>query len=166
VRAAHAVPRTMTEREAVAALRHDDSAVAGRAAAALWTMWCTVDDPELAALLEAGTAAMARGDFATAERRFTELIERAPAYAEGWNKRATVRYLAGRYAESIADCRETLTRKPHHFGALSGQGLCHMALGENAEAVTLFRRTLVVYPHLEAARRNLRLAISEVVKAN
>jgi tetratricopeptide (TPR) repeat protein len=156
----------MTEGQAVAALRADDPAVAERAAAYLWEIWCTVDDPTVAALLEAGTSAIARGDFAVAERRFTELIERAPDFAEGWNKRATARYLAGRYDDSIADCREALARKPHHFGALSGQGLCHMALGQHDHAAALFRRTLAVYPHLEAARRNLRVAVSEVVKSN
>ena len=156
----------MTEREAGAALRGDDPAVAERAAAVLWEIWCTADDPAVAALLEVGTSAMARGDLDTAERRFTEMIERAPDFAEGWNKRATARYLAGRYDDSIADCRETVARKPNHFGALSGQGLCHMALGQHNHAVALFRRTLAVYPHLDAARRNLRVAISEVVKAN
>jgi tetratricopeptide (TPR) repeat protein len=156
----------MTEREAVAALRGDDPAVAERAAAYLWEIWCTPGDPALAALLEAGTSALARGNLAVAERRFTEMIERAPDFAEGWNKRATARYLAGRYDDSIADCRETLVRKPHHFGALSGQGLCHMALGQHDHAVALFRRTLAVYPHLEAVRRNLRVAVSEIVKSN
>lgn len=156
----------MTEREAVAALRGDDAAVAARAAAFLWELWCTPEDAEVAAQLQAGTSALARGDFAVAERCFTQMIERAPGFAEGWNKRATARYLAGRYDDSIADCRETLARKPYHFGALSGQGLCHMALGQHPQAVALFRRTLAVYPHLDAARRNLRLAINEIVRSN
>ena len=47
----------MTEREAVTALRGDDPALAGRAAAVLWEIWCTADDPALAALLQAGTSA-------------------------------------------------------------------------------------------------------------
>ena len=70
---------------------------------------------------------------------FSRLIERAPAFAEGWNKRATVRYMAGDYEASIADCRETLARNPNHFGALSGQGLCHFALDQHREAAALFR---------------------------
>ena len=96
----------------------------------------------------------------------TRLIEEAPAFAEGWNKRATVRYMAGEYAASIADCRETLARNPHHFGALSGQGLCRLALGQFGEATELFRRTLAVHPHLGSARNNLRAALSEIVKLN
>ena len=62
--------------------------------------------------------------------------------------------------------RETLARNPNHFGALSGQGLCHLALGEYREAADLFRRTLAVHPHLDSARQNLRAAILEVVKWN
>src|SRR5262249_58965642 len=94
------------------------------------------------------------------------LIETAPAFAEGWNKRATVRYMAENYPASIADCRETLARNPHHFGALSGQGLCHLMLGQFDEAALLFRRTLAVHPHLGSARNNLRTALSEIVKRN
>ena len=105
-------------------------------------------------------------DLARAERCFARIIARAPRFAEGWNKRATVRYLAGNYEESIADCRETLTRKPHHFGALSGQGLCHLALGQYREAAGLFRRALAVHPHLTAARHNLTLALAEAVRGN
>jgi hypothetical protein len=50
----------------------------------------------------------------------------------------TVRYLAEDYAGPIADCEETLARNSHHFGALSGQGLCYMALGQYREAAALF----------------------------
>jgi Flp pilus assembly protein TadD len=70
------------------------------------------------------------------------------------------------FAGAIADCEETLRRNPHHFGALSGQGLCHMALGQYREAAALFRRTLEVHPRLASASRNLAAAESEAVKGN
>jgi Flp pilus assembly protein TadD len=156
----------MTEDEAVATLRGDDPAAAARAASALWAMWCRSGDAEVDAALAEGIAAMERHDFAGAERLFTRVIERAPDFAEGWNKRATVRYLAEDHRGAIADCVETLRRKPHHFGALSGQGLCHVALGELAQAAALFRRALQVYPHLTSVRQNLATALGEAVKAN
>ena len=156
----------MTEAEALAVLRGDDPAEAGRAAAALWQMWHRSGDPELDALLRQGIEAIERQDLQASDEIFSRLITTAPAFAEGWNKRATVRYLAQDYAGSIADCRETLARNPHHFGALSGQGLCHLALGEFQEAATLFRRALAVHPHLGGARANLRTAVSELVKWN
>jgi tetratricopeptide (TPR) repeat protein len=156
----------MTEDEAVRALRGDDPTAAAMAASALWEIWTTSGVPEVDTQLQRGTEAMERGDLLAAEALFTGIIRRAPDFAEGWNKRATVRYLSGNHPAAIADCEETLKRKPHHFGALSGQGLCHLALGQHKEAAELFRRTLAVYPHLDAARRNLAAALGEVVKTN
>jgi tetratricopeptide (TPR) repeat protein len=156
----------MTEGEALLALRGDDPQLAARAANLLWRLWHRSGDPELDAILGEGTAAMERGDHAAAEALFTRLIAVAPHFAEAWNKRATVRYVAKDYDGSISDCRQVLARNPNHFGALSGQGLCHMALGQWTEAAAMFRRTLAVSPHLEAARENLRTALSEVVRWN
>jgi tetratricopeptide (TPR) repeat protein len=156
----------VTEAEALAALRGDDASRVPLAEAALWTLWCRSGRPELDAELKAAIGAMEDRDLAGAERRLTALIERAPGWAEAWNKRATVRYLAEDFAGAIEDCRETLARKPHHFGALSGQGLCHMALGEYGPAAALFRRAIEVHPRLDAVRRNLRTALAEVVRYN
>jgi len=156
----------MTEGEALTVLRGDDPVRAGRAAAVLWQMWHRSGRRELDAALLEGIEAMQRGQLEQADAVFTRLIEAAPEFAEGWNKRATVRYMAKDYAGSIADCRETLARNPNHFGALSGQGLCHLALAEYREAAELFRRTLAVHPHLESGRANLRAALNELVKWN
>jgi len=156
----------VTELEALSALRGDDLVQAVRAEAALWAMWHRSGDPRLDSLLREGIEAIERQDLPTAAAVFTRLIEEAPTFAEGWNKRATVRYLAKDYSGAIADCRETLARNPNHFGALSGQGLCHLGLGQFREAADLFRLTLTVHPHLGSARENLRTALSELVKWN
>ena len=156
----------MTEAEALAILKGDDSVRASKAAAALWQLWHRSGDPRLDALLLEGIEAMQDQRLAEADTAFTRLIDTAPHFAEGWNKRATVRYMTKDYAGSVADCRETLARNPNHFGALSGQGLCHMALGEYRQAAEAFRRALAVHPHLENGRVNLRTALGEVVKWN
>ena len=156
----------MTEREALDVLRAADPVRAARAAAALWEMWHRSGRADLDALLREGIEAMEAQRLDDAERVFTRLIETAPDFAEGWNKRATVRYLAKDYAGSIGDCRQTLARNPNHFGALSGQALCHLALGQYREAADLCRRALAVHPHLDGARANLRTAVQELVKWN
>ena len=156
----------MTQEEALAVLRGDDPVGAARAATALWQMWHQSGQPRLDALLLQGVEAMQRQQLEEADGLFTRLIETAQQFAEGWNKRATVRYLAKNYVASIADCRETLARNPNHFGALSGQGLCHLMLSEFREAADLFRRALAVHPHLESGRANLRTALNELVKWN
>ena len=156
----------MTEQEALIALRGDDRAGAARAAETLWQMWHRSGDPKVDAMLRQGIEAMERQELPQAEAIFSRVIETAPAYAEGWNKRATARFLAKDYTGSIADCRETIARNPNHFGALSGQGLCHLALLQYKEAADCFRRTLAVHPYLDSARGNLRVALNEITKWN
>jgi tetratricopeptide (TPR) repeat protein len=156
----------LTEREALAALHGDDPAAAAAAEAALWRMWSHAGIPEVDDLFARGVSAMQRQRLDEAEALFDRIIALAPHFAEGWNKRATVRYVAENYAGAIEDCEQTLARNPHHFGALSGQGLCHMALGQYREAADLFRRTIAVHPHLVSARRNLATALGEAVRGN
>ena len=156
----------MNEDEALQALLGNDPDAAADAEAALWEMWCRSDIPEVDTWMREGVEALERHDLTEAEVFFTRIIEGHAEFAEGWNKRATVRYLTEDYQGSIADCEETLARNPNHFGALSGQGLCHMALGQYREAAALFRRTLAVHPHLDSGRANLRAALNELVKWN
>ena len=80
---------------------------------------------------------------------FSEVIRRRPAFAEGWNKRATVHYLAGHYRESIADCDEVLKRNPAHFGAISGLGMILHEFGDDKRALDAFRRAVAIHPHLQ-----------------
>ena len=112
----------MTEEEALRTLRGDDVAAAAHAADALWGMWHRSGDARLDGMLRDGIEAMERQDLDAAEAVFTRLIETAPTFAEGWNKRATVRYMAENYPASIADCRQTLARNPHHFGEAERTG--------------------------------------------
>ena len=156
----------MTEAEALDALRGSDPAQIARAEAALWAMWCRSGRAEHDALLVEGLTAMERRDFAGAVAILTRLVDAAPDWAEAWNKRATARYLARDFAGAIRDCEATLARKPHHFGALSGQGICHLALEQYAPAAALFRRALAVHPSLAAVRANLQAALTEVVRYN
>jgi tetratricopeptide (TPR) repeat protein len=156
----------MSEAEALEALRGGDAARIVQAEAALWAMWCRSGDRGHDAMLAEGVAALARRDFVAATKIFTRLIDAAPDWAEAWNKRATARYLARDFEGAIRDCEATLARKPHHFGALSGQGLCHLALEQYAPAAALFRRALAVHPALTSVRANLQAALTEVVKYN
>ena len=120
---------------AVAALLHaDDPELVALAEATLWQIWGRAGDPAVDALFAEGLRAMEAQDWLGAVAIFSRVVEARPAFAEGWNKRATARFLATHYATSIADCEQVLRLNQYHFGALSGQGLCHEALGQFREA--------------------------------
>ena len=149
------------EKEALEALRGDDPELAATGEAMLWGMWCRSGNSEADRLFRAGIDAMQNRKLAEAEELFGRVIELLPVFAEGWNKRATVRFMRKNFKGSIADCQETLARNPNHFGAASGQGLCHMTVSEFREAAICFRRALEIHPHLDAVRHNLAAAEAE-----
>ena len=149
------------EKEALDALKGEDPELAATAEAILWGAWCRSGDPETDRLFRAGVDAMQNRRLTESEEFFSRVVERQTEFAEGWNKRATVRYVRQNFIGSIADCQETLARNSNHFGAAAGQGLCHMSLGEFCEAAVCFRRALEIHPHLNAVRQNLALAEAE-----
>ncbi len=78
-----------------------------------------------------------------------DIVARAPQWAEGWNKRATVLFLLGEYERSLADIDRVLALEPRHFGALAGRGFIHMNQGESRQALAALRRALAVNPFLK-----------------
>lgn len=120
----------------------------------IWQIWLAYDgrDPDVPGLLQRGNTAMADQDYAVAEAAFSAVIQRDPAYAEGWNRRATARYLRGDIRGSVADIDQVLAREPRHFGALSGLGLCRIKLGDIPGAIDAYQRVLAIDPQMATAR--------------
>jgi len=137
-------------------LRDEHPAVRSYAEQALWLVWSRSGDAAVDRLMESGLEAMQARRYDEAIATFSQVIRRRPAFVEGWNKRATARYLAGDFRRSLADCDEVLKRNPRHFGALSGAGLNHVQLEEPRRALEWFRRALEVNPNLEGVKIEIR----------
>jgi tetratricopeptide (TPR) repeat protein len=138
-------------------LRDESSFVRGFAEQGLWLLWSRSGDPEVDRLMALGSQAMQAGRHSEAIGVFSRIIETKPEFAEGWNRRATVYYLAGQYDKSIADCHEVLKRNPRHFGALSGMGQIHVQLEDHENALRWYRRALEVNPNMLGVEMNIRL---------
>jgi tetratricopeptide (TPR) repeat protein len=145
-------------------LRDESPFVRGFAERGLWLLWGRSGDAAIDALMARGTEEMQAGRLAEAIQTYSEVIRRKPAFAEGWNRRATVHYLAGEYAKSIADCDEVLKRNPRHFGALSGLGQIHLRLENFEEALAWYRRALEVNPNMLGVELNIK-NLEERIKA-
>jgi Flp pilus assembly protein TadD len=53
------------------------------------------------------------------------------------------------YGKALADIRQVLKREPRHFGALSGLGLILQDVGDDKQALEVYRRALNLYPRME-----------------
>jgi len=98
---------------------------------------------------------MNKEDYPLALDILDNIVMMKPDYAEGWNKRATVYYLADEYGKSLADIRRVLSLQPKHFGALSGLGMIMRELGEKEKAKVAFREALAIDPYLDNVKKVL-----------
>jgi len=145
------------------ALRDADVVVRRLAEQALWAIWSRSGDDAVDDLLKIGTGLLARGQPEQAIPIFSRVIELAPDFAEGYNKRATAEYHAGQFEKSLADIDETLKRNRYHFGALSGAGLCLIELERYDEALGFLARALQINPNMDNVRE-LKEALEKKVR--
>ena len=135
---------------------HDaDRMVRETSAQALWQVWHRSGDVAVDERLHAGIEAMNRRALDEAVEIFNEVIDMAPDFAEGYNKRATVYYMQERYEESLEDCLKTLDMNSIHFGALSGSGLVYLGLRKPVKALELFKRAIAVNPNMPSVIKNI-----------
>ena len=119
----------------------------------IWNIWSTHPTQEkLTKSLAKGSDLMSRGEWEKSYKVFSVIIDVAPNWAEGWNKRATVLYLMGKYQDSLKDIDEVLKRERRHFGALSGQGLVHLELKNYEKAIESYEAVQKIYPSMQSPK--------------
>jgi tetratricopeptide (TPR) repeat protein len=117
--------------------------------AKVWKIWIQNGDPRVDALMDRGMDAMSINDTATALAAFDQVVKLDSAFAEGFNKRATVEFIRHDYTASVADIERTLALEPRHFGALAGLGQVYLAMHKKAAALKAFEAALAIDPRLE-----------------
>lgn len=140
--------------------RLDDESplVRGVAEQGLWLLWSRSGDKAIDTLMAKGVDEMQAGQFKESIATFSEVIRRKPAFAEGWNKRATVLFLAGEFRKSLADCDQVMKRNPYHFGALAGYGQIYFQQEQYDKAIKYWKRALQVNPNMTNLEINIKAA--------
>jgi tetratricopeptide (TPR) repeat protein len=103
-------------------------------------------------LLKRAHQAIGVENYADAVKILDTTIALLPNWAEGWNARATARYLDDDYNGSMADIAQTLKREPNHLGALMGMGMILEARGKREDALKVYERVLEIAPHWRNAQ--------------
>ena len=119
----------------------------------IWQIWSTHPTKnELTKSLAIGSKLMSNGKLQSAYDIFSEIINSEPNWAEGWNKRATVLYLMGKYENSLNDIKTVLKLENRHFGALSGQALVYIKLNHYEKAIASYKEAQKIYPSIESSK--------------
>ena len=104
-------------------------------------------------LLERARKAMGEKEFDAAGKILDSTVALLPDWAEGWNARATLRYLDDDFDGSMADVAETLKREPRHLGALMGMSHILEARDKKEQALKVCERALAIAPHWRSAEK-------------
>ena len=133
------------------ALSDAQPAVRQVALATVWRLWGKSGDAAIDKLYQEGLDRMQDGDMPKAIKVFSDIIAKRPAFAEAWNKRATIYYMTGEYELSMQDCEEVIKRLPEHFGALVGYAQMLAERSQPERALALMERASKINPYLANA---------------
>jgi tetratricopeptide (TPR) repeat protein len=115
----------------------------------IWALWTHSRSDTANVLMTRVQKAIEDKDLDLAIKLLDAIVKIKPDYIEAWNRRATIFYMKKDYGRSVADIREVLRREPRHFGALTGLGLILQDIGDDKQALEVYRRALAVYPRIE-----------------
>jgi tetratricopeptide (TPR) repeat protein len=126
-----------------------DDATAKAIEERIWALWVVSRSDTTNLLMTRVKTALEQQDTDLALKLLDAIVKIKPDYIEAWNRRATIYYMKKDYGHSLADIREVLKREPRHFGALAGLGLIMQDIGDDKQALEIYRRALAVYPRLQ-----------------
>ncbi len=110
-------------------------------------LWSDSGSPRLNILLQRGRRAIISKNYEEAIEHLTALTDHAPAFAEGWNARATAWFLMGQYELSVSDIAAVLDLNERHFGALTGLAMIMEKFGEDTSALKIYQNVQDIHPN-------------------
>ena len=115
----------------------------------IWALWTASQSDTANLLMTRVKTAIEAKDLDLAIQLLDAIVKVKPEYVEAWNRRATIYYMKKDYGHALADIRQVLKREPRHFGALAGFGLILQDIGDDKQALEVYRRVLSLYPRME-----------------
>lgn len=110
-------------------------------------VWLTSGSDTVATLMERAMQAAGHQRNDLALQLLSAVVDLAPDYAEGWNRRAYVFYTEGDYERSLGDLRRVLALDPNHYKALDGLGQIMRQLDRKAQALQAYEKLQMVHPY-------------------
>ena len=131
----------------------------------LWQYWIYNVPDNLLTNLDYALNEFYAGRLLSAEKAFTDLINKEPNYVEGWNKRATIRYMINNLDGSLSDIKKVLDLQPRHFGAISGSGLIYIKKKKYTKALKIYKFLNKIDP-MNTENVKLMIFVNKMIKGN
>jgi tetratricopeptide (TPR) repeat protein len=117
--------------------------------ARIWAIWAASRSDTTDLLMSRVQKAVEDNDNDLALKLLGAVVQIKPDFVQGWNQRATLYFMKRDYGRALVDISHVLKLEPRHFGALTGLGMILQDIGDDRQALEVFRRALAVDPHLE-----------------
>jgi tetratricopeptide (TPR) repeat protein len=153
--AAHPVPQ---DRDALLAelyvhlAQAPDAAQAAPIAETIEGLWLQSGSDTVGVLMGRSATAINEQKNDLALQLLDAVVELAPDYAEGWNRRAYVYFLQNNFEGAIGDLRRALALDPNHFKALEGLARILRDSGQKKNALQAYKQILRINPFQEGAK--------------
>lgn len=132
--------------------RERNEKAAERIAGRIWSEWFQSGSASIDLMMQWSQKAMENQKYDVALDFLDQVVTLQPAYAEGWNRRATVHFMMKNYGKSMSDIDRTLQLEPRHFGALSGLAQIMAETGHKQSALEAWQKVLAIYPMMRGAQ--------------
>ncbi len=131
-------------------------------AVAIERLWLFADSDTIGVLMDRSARAVADKKLDLATRLLDAVVDLAPDYAEGWNRRAYVHYLNGDIERMVGDLRRCLALEPNHYRALDGLAQVLRETGQKKAALKAYERLIEIHPTAAGAQEAVKELSREV----
>ncbi|CFX29272.1 conserved exported protein of unknown function [Candidatus Filomicrobium marinum] len=114
-------------------------------------VWSLSYSDTIAVLMDRSVKAMAEKNSGLALKLLDAVVDLAPDYAEGWNRRAIVYYANNDYMRALGDLRRVLALDPNHYKALDGLAQILRELDRDKQALQAYRQIMSINPYWPGA---------------
>ncbi len=135
--------------------RERDEKQAKRISERIWAKWRDSGSATADLLMQWSDKAVADNKNGLALDLLDQVVVLMPAYAEGWNRRATLNYAMGNHDKSMSDISRVLALEPRHFGAIAGMAAILAASGNDELEMRAWEQMLEVYPANRQAQKRI-----------
>lgn len=133
----------------------EDAATAGRIAARIEALWVHSGSDTVNLLMQRAAIAAAKSKNEVAIKLLDYVVELAPDFAEGFNRRAFLHFAMNDVEKAVGDLRRAIALEPFHFKALEGLAQIWRETGNKRGAYHVLKQLLDIHPHSAGARQSL-----------